>query len=378
MIRRIIGSVLWLLSIGVTGAIMWTAMGTQSWIITAIGVIGIIAAGTGIYLAMDAARDRAVIAFGLSVLLWLIGEAFLIPSEVNYWSAQVAAKAEQEADAQRQANGRRMILDAAASRLMARKPKRSAGAIQAAIDIGLARSFRRGTLAELTNGCTDLRSRYIGYCKQILALRAEKAAAIQYEKEARLIWDANTAVGANAPLAHGAHDGPARLAEMLGGTPAYWTNAIICVTIFLLFFTRGLGLFLGWRPSRQQALVMPLDHWKPEANAKPAPVQCLPDAPAPKVLAPSGTNVLDGLVHTVARTFEKEARTNVPVHEVKAAVRALAQGHGITIAPQSQRIGVILSDQLGYPSRRGGKKENRWMLYDFTKGSSQGKRKDAA
>ena len=395
MWRRLIGTALWILAIGVTSAIVWYGMGTQDWIITAIGAIGIIAAGTGIFLAMDAARDGAGWALMLCICLWLLGEAFIIPAEVNYWSARVTAKAEREMDLARQDNGRRLILDTTADQLTKGKPARTSAVIQANIDQELARSYGNQTLSGLTNGCTDLSSRYIRLCRQVLALKGELAVAVQHEQASRLVWDANTALGADTASAHGAHDGPMRLANMLGGTPAFWSNAIIAITVLLLFFVRGIGLFLGWRPDRtnrkaiatpmplapaatpigtaKTALPIPLVHPAEETIAKPHPL-----APA-QVSAFFDTNTLEEMTQTVCRTYEREGRGEVAMPIIRADVRTLANGRGRNVNPSAQRLGTILTEVLRYPSRRGTPAEGRTMIYNFDrKGVAKQPHKEAA
>jgi hypothetical protein len=285
---------------------MYNAMGTQSHIITAIGLAGLIAASSGIYLAMDAYRDRAWIAFVLSVMLWLTGEAFLVPSEINYWSAHVTSKMEKERDLGRQANGRRLILDATADSLIRDKPARSAAKIRPDIDAELARVYYGRALGAATTNCTDLSSLMIGRCQNVLALRRELATAEDYEKKAGLVWEANSAIGVDTSETHGTNDGPVQLTAIFGGTPERWTLILTVLTIFFMFFVRGFAIYLGWRkaPVRGavdlpfQIVVRPPEPEvqrslpalaAPVAEVNSTPPLITPDAPA---MRPSDEDVL--------------------------------------------------------------------------------------
>lgn len=192
MLRKLICGTLWLLATGVTAAIVYFGMGTASLIVTALGAIGIISASCGIYIAMDARKHGARAAFIGGLLLWLLGEAFVIPSEINFWSATVTAKAEREMDYQRQANGRRMILENRTTQLATEAPARAAGKIQADINAALAKTYGRKTLASLTSNCTDLASPSIRFCKDVFALQKELAGSQEQKTISSLIWDANT------------------------------------------------------------------------------------------------------------------------------------------------------------------------------------------
>ncbi len=397
MLRRIIGSALWAISVGVTGAIIYNAMGVQSNILTVIGTLGLIAASTGIYLAADAVHDRAPIAFMVSMLIWLAGESFIIPSEINYWSATISAKADQEADAAHKANDRRMILDKEAGKLLTEKPARSAATVQAEIDGELAKVYSGQTLAKATINCTDLESIAIWRCKAVLTLRRELAAAQSYEKSTSLVWNANTTTDHKA--AHGTHDGPEQLADMLGGTSKHWAQGLMVVTIALLFLTRGLGLYVGWRRSPQRRMLtiqarditaLPMPANEPAEDVQPVLVAPVPISSEPAItkvfdetnvvqigprqalepkLAPMiDPKSIEGIVAAAARSMGPGEQ---PMPAIMQAVKALAEARSVTEVPHPTKVGVILSHKLGYSSRRGTPKEGRVTIYDFATGSRQ-------
>ena len=388
MLRKLIGTVLWLGSVGATGAIMYNAMGIQATILTAIGVLGLIAASAGIFLAMEAVREGAPVAFLVSLLLWLVGEAFIVPSEINYWAATVTAKAEHEDDVGRQAGNRRMVLERAAIDLAAQKPARAAAIVQADIDAALVRDIGRTTLGAATANCTDLQSAAIWRCKEVLTLRRELAAAQSYERSTSLVWDANT-TPVSTVEAHGAHDGPAQLADMIGGTTKQWGQILIVVTVALLFLTRGFGLYIGWRraPARRVLTIeardietLPaLETDNRLALAAPAVerVPAIPDVsretsnvlpmerpaqPAPKTIPSLDPMSIEGVIAAVARSFGPCEKA---MPAIATAVKTLAAVRGITEIPHATTIGAVLSDKLGYPRRRGNLKEGRSMIYNF-------------
>ena len=395
MLRKLIGSVLWALSVGVTGAIMYTAMGIQSNILTGLGVLGLVSASTGIFIAMDAVRDRAPIAFLVAISVWIVGEAFIIPSEINYWSAIVSAKAEREMDMERQSNGRRMILDRVADNIMAKKPARAAAIVQTDIDAALAKDIGNTSLGAATANCMDLNSRSIWRCKTVLALRSELAIVQEYDKAASMVWDANTKVGATND-AHGAHDGQMQLADMLGGTPKGWGQALMVVTIAMLFITRGLGLYIGWRrvPAKQAVAVknhigdVPANVFAddtekhrpalaaPAAEALPEPMPPLekpsnivlyrqPLPPTPKAVPVIDPSSIEGIVAAAVRSMPPVEH---PIPDIAKAVKTLAAARGVSEIPHPTAIGVILSRRLGYPGRRGSLKRDghRSMVYDLS------------
>jgi hypothetical protein len=390
MLRKFIGSVLWALSVGVTGAIMYTAMGIQSNILTGLGVLGLVSASTGIFVAMDAVRDRAPIAFLVALSVWIVGEAFIIPSEINYWSAVVSARAEREMDMERQSNGRRMILDRVSDNIMAKKPARAAAIVQTDIDAALARDIGNTSLGAATASCMDLNSRSIWRCKTVLALRSELAIVQEYDKAASMVWDANTKVGATND-AHGAHDGPMQLADMLGGTPKRWGQALMVVTIALLFITRGLGLYIGWRrapakrpvpdettPANVFADVTP-KHWPAlaptAAEVSPEPVPALP-MPSnvvpirqpvltkPKLVPEADPKSIESIVAAAVQSMPPGEH---PIPDIAKAVKTLATARGVDDIPHPTAIGVVLSKRLGYLGRRGSLKRDghRSMVYNL-------------
>lgn len=352
MLRKIVCTSLWMLATGVTGAIVYLGMGTNSLVVTALGAIGILAATTGIYLALDAKRDGVHMAMIGGIALWILGEAFVIPSEINYWSATVTARAEREMDYQRQAQGRRLILDDTASRLAKEKPARSSKKVQAAIDAELARVIGSGrkaqTLSALTKDCRDLTSPAIKLCGPVMSLREELATAQDYEKDSAIVWAANSQLSVNTEEAHGAHDGPDRLAEIFGRTPVFWSNVILGITILLLWFTRGFSLAMGWRDAK----VSP----KSESVTRTA---CVTEAPfqeeeikvgsVPQVTAaepmPDLTNVtnLEAYRNAPQTLNPKPKRIDPAQAEIDAMVEEIRSGHAISPAEARKRVNRALA-----------------------------------
>lgn len=250
MLRKIIGTLSWLIATGATTAIMIKAMGTQEPILSVIGVLGVLFATTGVYMAVDAWRDGAIIACILGLGMWIIGEAFLLPSEYNFWAATVTAKAERELDIQRQADGRRLILDDKAKELSRSAKLRPSKEIKDDINEALARTHGKKTLSALTKGCSDLDSPSIRFCKDVFALRKELDVSEEHEKSVGLIWEANTNLAVDTRQAHGAHDGPANFADLFGGTAKFWSLILTCLTMILMLYGRGVSIFLAWRKSK--------------------------------------------------------------------------------------------------------------------------------
>lgn len=358
---------------GITFAILMKAMGTQSLIISAIGVLGLLFAGTGVYLAMDAWRDRAYGAFTIGLLIWVSGELFVIPSEYNLWSATVTARAEREMDLQREANGRRLILDTTATKLANEKPDRSSRQVQSAIDKALAAPLgKKTTLAAATHSCADIAAPSYRYCSEVLKLREEKARAEDFEKDSSLVWDANTRLAVDTSAMHGTHDGVASFAELVGKTPKFWSIILTLLTMLVLFLGRGVTLFVGHRDAKSErpcsvpvakAVTVTKEHSVTEV---PKPIAAsVPELPLPKPIsvtelpapkpasvplpaaeqkqpaAPDLTNVAF-LNRNVPKTLNPTMKRIDPIEaEYQAIVDEMRSGHAISPAEARKRVNRV-------------------------------------
>lgn len=305
MLRKLICGTLWLLATGVTAAIVYYGMATNSVIVTVLGVIGIISASCGIYIANDGKKQKARgVLFG-GLLLWFLGEAFVIPAEINFWEATVTAKAERELDYQRQADGRRLILDNTAEQLKSSAPTRPMGEIQADINAALAKTYSKKTLASTTANCSDLSSPFIKFCKDVFALQKELAGAQDKNTKSTLVWEANQSLSINTSEAHGAHDGPAALAAIFGGTVLFWRHVMLGIMIALLWVNRGFGLAMASAKSAP----------KPVLETKPAAREPASEAVSLEPIAASETQV----AHTEP-AFETTAPEPEHAFETEAAL----------------------------------------------------------
>lgn len=257
LLIKYIGGGGWLLATGLTLAIVCNAMGTQNWIISGIGILGIIGSSTGVYMAREAFQDKAFLAGAGAMAMWLICASFLIPSEINYWSATVTARAEHESDVGRQADARRRELDWKAKLVSDVRPGRTAAEVQAEIDRTLARKDGKTTLGSATGQCSDTASASYRHCGDVLTLRAELAKTAAYEKNAGLVWNAGAQLN-GAEAAHGAHDGAARIARLLGGSAEEWNDRLLLVTVLLLAFMRDMLLFITWRAPKMAKALAPV------------------------------------------------------------------------------------------------------------------------
>lgn len=249
-LQRSIWIAIWMGTMGITLGLCYGLAERQP-ILLAIIVLAAVVQSVALVYCRIHMRDGNRVSSAAALWVGLLALCVSLVAGTSYWSSTVANVHDEIARDRAKLAGQDLIQDKRREQLAKLASGRSPEAIEADMQLALARSFGKETLGFKTADCTDTSSTHYRYCTEFLGLKGQLASAKELRAlEGKVLADSTQVV--SVALKRSFYDLAILGSENLGGSVKMWILSIVVLIEACLQSLHLLSLYIGFAPVRRQ------------------------------------------------------------------------------------------------------------------------------
>lgn len=262
-LQRFIWISIWMGTMGITLGLCYGLAERQP-ILLAIIVLAAIVQSVAFVYARIHMSDGNRYTWAATLWVGLLALCVSVVAGTSYWSSTIANVHDEIARDRAKLAGQDIIQDKRREQLGKLTAGRSPAAIEADMQLALAKSFGRETLGFKTADCSDTSSPHYRYCTEFLSLKSQLASAKELkELEGKVLADSTRVV--SVAIKRSFYDLAILGSENIGGSVKMWILGIVILIEACLQSLHLLSLYIGFAPIRRQEA-------RTAQKAEPAPI----------------------------------------------------------------------------------------------------------
>jgi hypothetical protein len=266
-LQRFIWISIWLGTMGITLGLCYGLAERQPILLAIIVLAAIVQSVAFVYARIHSIGGNR---YTWAATLWvgLLALCVSVVAGTSYWSSTIANVHDEIARDRAQLAGQDIIQDKRREQLGKLTAGRSPAAIEADMQLALAKSFGKETLGFKTADCSDTSSPHYRYCTEFLSLKSQLASAKELkELEGKVLADSTRVV--SVAIKRSFYDLAILGSENIGGSVKMWILGIVVLIEACLQSLHLLSLYIGFAPvRRREALAAPKAEAAPSVAEK--------------------------------------------------------------------------------------------------------------